>query len=55
LLSLNGEIGLKCLISKCFGGHPDFLWITLLKTGRYARRGLANQGFRWIARKKSNP
>jgi hypothetical protein len=37
------------LISKCFAGHPENLWITLLKTCREGREALENQGFSWIA------
>jgi hypothetical protein len=37
------------LIFKCFAGHPEKLWITLLKTCRQDRESLENQGFYWIA------
>jgi hypothetical protein len=37
------------LISKCFAGHPENLWITLLKTRHQGRESLKNQGFCWIA------
>jgi len=37
------------LISKCFAGHPEKLWITLLKTCRQGRESLENQGFCQIA------
>jgi hypothetical protein len=37
------------LISKCFGGHPENLWITLLKTRHQGRESLKNQGFCQIA------
>jgi hypothetical protein len=37
------------LIFKCFAGHPENLWITLLKTCLQGLQGLANQGFRQIA------
>jgi hypothetical protein len=37
------------LIFKCFTGHPENLWITLLKTRHQGRESLKNQGFCWIA------
>jgi hypothetical protein len=37
------------LISKCFAGHPENLWITLLKTRHQGRESLKNQGFCQIA------
>jgi hypothetical protein len=37
------------LISKCFAGHPENLWITLLKTCSEGHETLENQGLAWIA------
>jgi hypothetical protein len=37
------------LISLSFAGHPENLWITLLKTCREGLETLENQGFACIA------
>ncbi|MCY1377269.1 hypothetical protein D9M69_648320 [compost metagenome] len=53
LLMRFGARPLKLLISQRFGGHPEFLWITLLTRRLDSRRSLDFQGFRWNACKKS--
>jgi hypothetical protein len=37
------------LILKCFAAHPEYLWITLLKTCHQGPEALENQGFAQIA------
>jgi hypothetical protein len=37
------------LIFKRFTSHPEYLWITLLKTCRQGLETLENQGFPWTA------
>jgi hypothetical protein len=47
------EIRGKCLISMGFEAHPDFLWITLLKTGAGWAESLENQAFHRNAHRMS--
>jgi hypothetical protein len=53
LLMRLGARALKSLIFQRFGGHPEFLWITLLTSMLDSLPSLENQGSGWIARKKS--